>query len=180
MRSLPTNSLNIWKIPARIVIPDRRLKSLKDQSALCIPQCPKTTVSFPLLIMLPSIVPRIQQKVMEHQIVANSPKLTAMLGHPAGPFTVHFWAPTIKWAISLANVADMRRSPETISVAQQTAVTGTGLIWSRYSMVITPKNWNLFAVNVFMAGTGLVQFYRKFTYDPSTKTEETADRKSVV
>ncbi|KAF4320011.1 hypothetical protein BBO99_00005660 [Phytophthora kernoviae] len=119
--------------------------------------------------MLPSIVPRLQQKVMEQQIVANSPRLAAFLGHPAGPFTVHFWAPTIKWAISFANLADMRRSPETISVAQQTAVTATGLIWSRYSMVITPKNWNLFAVNVFMAGTGFVQFYRKFTYDPSQK-----------
>lgn len=33
---------------------------------------------------------------------------------------VHFWAPTIKWAISLANLADMRRSPENISLAQQT------------------------------------------------------------
>jgi hypothetical protein len=37
--------------------------------------------------MLPSIVPRIQQKVMEQQIVANSPKLMALLNHPAGPFT---------------------------------------------------------------------------------------------
>ncbi|KAL4177701.1 Mitochondrial pyruvate carrier 4 [Phytophthora ramorum] len=124
--------------------------------------------------MLPSIVPRIQQKVIEHQIVANSPKLAAMLNHPAGPFTVHFWAPTIKWAISIANVADMRRSPETISVAQQSAVTATGLIWSRYSLVITPKNWNLLAVNVFMAGTGLVQFYRKFTYDHSDKVQTLA------
>jgi hypothetical protein len=43
-------------------------------------------------------------------------------------------------------------------------VTATGVIWSRYSMVITPKNWNLFAVNVFMAGTGIVQLYRKFSY----------------
>jgi hypothetical protein len=33
---------------------------------------------------------------------------------------VHFWAPTIKWAISLANLADMRRPAENISVAQQT------------------------------------------------------------
>lgn len=40
----------------------------------------------------------------------------------------------------------------------------TGVIWSRYSLVITPKNWNLFAVNVFMAGTGLTQLYRKATY----------------
>ncbi|CEG44351.1 mitochondrial pyruvate carrier 2-like [Plasmopara halstedii] len=118
------------------------------------------------LKMLPSIVPRIQQKILEHQIVTNSPKLTSILSHPAGPFTVHFWAPTFKWAISIANIADMRRSPEHISVAQQAAVTATGLIWSRYSLVITPKNWNLFAVNVFMAGTGLTQFYRKFTYNP--------------
>lgn len=43
-------------------------------------------------------------------------------------------------------------------------MTATGVIWSRYSMVITPKNWNLFAVNVFMAGTGIVQLYRKFSY----------------
>jgi hypothetical protein len=54
------------------------------------------------------------------------------------------------------------------------AVTATGVIWSRYSMVITPKNWNLFAVNVFMAGTGLVQFYRKFQYDHSDKVQALA------
>jgi len=27
-------------------------------------------------------------------------------------------------------------------------------------MVITPVNWNLFSVNVFMAATGLYQLYR--------------------
>ncbi|GMF50988.1 unnamed protein product [Phytophthora fragariaefolia] len=73
--------------------------------------------------MLPSIVPRIQQKVLEHQIVANSPKLAA--------------------------------------------VAGGGLIWSRYSTVITPVNWNLLAVNFFMAGTGIVQLYRKFEHERS-------------
>jgi hypothetical protein len=32
--------------------------------------------------------------------------------------------------------------------------------------VITPKNWNLFSVNVFMAATGLIQLYRKVTAKP--------------
>jgi hypothetical protein len=45
------------------------------------------------------------------------------------------------------------------------AVAGGGLIWSRYSTVITPVNWNLLAVNFFMAGTGIVQLYRKFDHD---------------
>jgi mitochondrial pyruvate carrier 2 len=65
----------------------------------------------------------------------------------------------------------MKRSPETISTAQQVAVTATGVIWSRYALVVTPKNWNLFAVNVFMAGTGMVQLFRKFTYEPPSKEE---------
>ncbi|PHT64657.1 Mitochondrial pyruvate carrier 2 [Capsicum annuum] len=74
---------------------------------------------------------------------------------------VHFWAPTFKWGISIANIADFAKPPEKISYPQQIAVTATGLIWSRYSLVITPKNWNLFSVNVAMAGTGLYQLSRK-------------------
>jgi hypothetical protein len=31
-------------------------------------------------------------------------------------------------------------------------------------LIITPKNWNLFAVNVFMGATGIMQLYRKATY----------------
>lgn len=44
-----------------------------------------------------------------------------------------------------------------------TAVTATGIIWSRYSFVITPVNYNLFSVNAFMAVTGSYQLWRKFT-----------------
>lgn len=90
---------------------------------------------------------------------------------------VFFWAPTWKWGISVANIADITRPPETLSYPQQcgtprtrvremsvffpTAIAATGLIWSRYSMVITPVNYNLLAVNAFMAVTGLYQLYRK-------------------
>ncbi|KAB5533793.1 hypothetical protein DKX38_016879 [Salix brachista] len=88
-------------------------------------------------------------------------KLQALWNHPAGPKTIHFWAPTFKWGITIANVADFAKPPEKLSYPQQIAVTCTGVIWSRYSTVITPKNWNLFSVNVAMAATGIYQLSRK-------------------
>ncbi|WRX26708.1 Mitochondrial pyruvate carrier - like 4 [Theobroma cacao] len=166
-----------------------------------------------------------------------SSKLQALWNHPAGPKTIHFWAPTFKWGISIANVADFSKPPENLSYPQQVAVTCTGIIWSRYSTVITPihtlleeiekkkswgeikgdegclfahldhclntnlfssfytslhdsahniictveiwvafvsqsfldsklqKNWNLFSVNIVMAGTGLYQLARKIQHD---------------
>eukprot|EP00955_Chlamydomonas_euryale_P083137 363803-Chlamydomonas_euryale.AAC.3 len=34
----------------------------------------------------------------------------------------------------------------------RTAITATGVIWSRYSTQITPVNYNLLAVNAFIMG----------------------------
>ncbi|CAH8275731.1 unnamed protein product [Arabidopsis lyrata] len=98
-------------------------------------------------------------------------KLQAIWNHPAGPKTIHFWAPTFKWGISIANIADFAKPPEKLSYPQQIAVTCTGVIWSRYSMVINPKNWNLFSVNVAMAGTGIYQLARKIKHDFATEAE---------
>ena len=33
----------------------------------------------------------------------------AFWNHPAGPKTVFFWAPTFKWSLGLANLADYNR-----------------------------------------------------------------------
>ena len=99
------------------------------------------------------IVPKLQAKAC--QMFANKPWIVNKLMHPAGPFTIHFWAPTFKWAIVFANIADMAIPVENISIPQQCAVAGTGCIWARYSMVIIPKNWVLFTVNIWMAATGL-------------------------
>ncbi|XP_044495252.1 mitochondrial pyruvate carrier 4-like [Mangifera indica] len=98
-------------------------------------------------------------------------KLQALWNHPAGPKTIHFWAPTFKWGISIANVADFSKPPEKLSYPQQIAVACTGIIWSRYSTVITPKNWNLFSVNIAMAGTGLYQLSRKIKHDYFSEPE---------
>lgn len=44
------------------------------------------------------------------------------------------------------------------------------MIWSRYSFVITPVNYTLFSVNVFMALSGFAQLYRKAGYElPKTE-----------
>lgn len=37
--------------------------------------------------MFPSIVPRLQAKVLSSELVASNPKLVELLSHPAGPFT---------------------------------------------------------------------------------------------
>lgn len=42
------------------------------------------------------------------------------------------------------------------------ALSVTGLIWSRYATQITPVNYNLLSVNVFVAITGLYQLSRKY------------------
>lgn len=78
---------------------------------------------------------------------------------------VHFWAPTFKWGITIANIADLQRPADKVSYPQQLAVTATGVIWSRYSTQITPVNYNLLAVNFFMALSGSYQLARKLRHD---------------
>jgi len=92
--------------------------------------------------------------------------------HPAGPQTIFFWAPTFKWCLVAAGLADYARPPEKLSASQSGALTATGIIWSRYSMVVIPKNWNLFAVNFFLATTGAWQLLRIYNYQRSLKEAE--------
>ncbi|XP_076168618.1 mitochondrial pyruvate carrier 2 [Ptiloglossa arizonensis] len=84
--------------------------------------------------------------------------------HPAGPTTVFFWAPTMKWGLVIAGLADINRPPNTISLGQTASLMVTGAIWSRYSLVIVPKNYNLFSVNAFTCLTGTYNFIRGSLY----------------
>ncbi|XP_054714884.1 mitochondrial pyruvate carrier 2-like [Uloborus diversus] len=94
-------------------------------------------------------------------------KLQPLWNHAAGPKTVFFWAPGFKWALVIAGIGDMARPAEKLSPSQSTALAATGIIWSRYSMVIIPKNWSLFSVNIFVALTGLYQLSRIYKYRQS-------------
>jgi hypothetical protein len=93
--------------------------------------------------------------------------LQPFYNHPAGPKTIFFWAPTFKWGLVFAGLADMARPAEKLSAKQSAALAATGVIWSRYSMVIVPKNYNLFAVNFFLAITGIYQLTRIYQYQKS-------------
>ena len=91
-------------------------------------------------------------------------KFQQFLNHPAGPKTIHFWAPLGKWALVIAGLADINRPVEKISVQQSVALAATGLIWSRYSTQIIPKNWSLFTVNLFVGATGIYQLARIYNH----------------
>jgi hypothetical protein len=64
-----------------------------------------------------------------------------MWDSPIGFKTVHFWAPVMKWALVLAGISDFARPAEKLSLTQNGALTATGLIWTRWCFVITPKNY---------------------------------------
>ncbi|KAK2143919.1 hypothetical protein LSH36_800g01118, partial [Paralvinella palmiformis] len=87
-------------------------------------------------------------------------KMQPFWQHPAGPQTIFFWAPTFKWCLVIAGLADYARPANQLSLTQSVALTATGTVWARYSMVIIPKNWNLFAVNIFLGATGIWQLFR--------------------
>lgn len=50
-------------------------------------------------------------------------------------------APVMKWAIVLAGVSDFFRPPEKLSLTQNLALTATGSIWTRWCLIIKPKNY---------------------------------------
>ncbi|PIL33979.1 hypothetical protein GSI_03687 [Ganoderma sinense ZZ0214-1] len=95
---------------------------------------------------------------------AGASKFQAFMNHPAGPKTVFFWAPMMKWCLVAAGLKDLSRPADKLSVSQNLALAATGFIWVRYSFVITPVNVSLAAVNFFVGSTGLGQLARIWHY----------------
>jgi hypothetical protein len=92
-----------------------------------------------------------------------------MWNSPVGLKTVHFWAPVMKWALVLAGISDFARPAEKLSVTQNAALTSTGLIWTRWCLIIKPKNYLLAAVNFFLGMVGIVQLTRIGLWHQSQK-----------
>ncbi|CAO3589241.1 unnamed protein product [Absidia cylindrospora] len=111
---------------------------------------------------------------------ATQSTMQKFINSPAGPKTIHFWAPMMKWALVIAGISDLGRPAENLSLAQNTSLVATGLIWTRYSTVIIPKNWPLFAVNVFVAGTGLMQVGRIMNYRMSDEYKKKQEESAAV
>ncbi|CAL8301447.1 unnamed protein product [Gadus morhua 'NCC'] len=103
---------------------------------------------------------------VEHVLPA---RFRPFYNHPAGPKTVFFWAPMFKWGLVVAGAADFTRPAEKLSTSQSAVLMTTGVLWSRYSLVIVPRVWNLFAVNCFLGLAGATQLYRIWRYNSELK-----------
>ncbi|KAJ4298703.1 hypothetical protein N0V88_003735 [Collariella sp. IMI 366227] len=122
-----------------------------------------------------------------------------MWNSPVGLKTVHFWyirnswsgvdrllindrdtgPPVMKWALVLAGVSDFARPAEKLSLTQNAALTSTGLIWTRWCLIIKPKNYLLAAVNFFLGMVGIVQCTRIVMWQRSQKALEEAKPEEV-
>ncbi|KAK1833179.1 upf0041 domain protein [Podospora conica] len=109
-----------------------------------------------------------------------------MWDSPIGVKTVHFWAPVMKWGLVLAGVSDFARPASSLSLTQNGALTATGIIWTRWCLIIKPKNYLLAAVNFFLGLVGVVQVSRIMMWRSSQKEleaqakGEVADAKEAV
>jgi len=108
---------------------------------------------------------------------ASKSWVSRMWNSPVGLKTVHFWAPVMKWALVLAGVSDFYRPADKLSLTQNVALTATGAIWTRWCLIIKPKNYLLAAVNFFLGCVGVIQVSRILAYQRSLKGE-TATKES--
>lgn len=96
---------------------------------------------------------------------ANLGVVSTVAAADAGPFTVHFWAPMSKWMISGASFLELDRPTDKISLPQYMALTLTGFFFSRYSLLVTPVNYNLCGVNIALFGSSAWHLGRKINAD---------------
>ncbi|KAF2722196.1 UPF0041-domain-containing protein [Polychaeton citri CBS 116435] len=88
---------------------------------------------------------------------------------PVGPKTVHFWAPIMKWGVTLAGAADFARPASQLSITQSAALMATGAIWTRWCFVIKPRNIFLASVNFVLFCVSSIQVGRVLVYRSSQK-----------
>ncbi|CAK5265723.1 unnamed protein product [Mycena citricolor] len=81
-------------------------------------------------------------------------KFASFMNHPAGPKTVFFWAPMMKWCLVGAGLKDMGRPAEKLSLSQNLV---------NYSLAA------LFKVNFFVGLSGLTQVARIANYRYGSK-----------
>jgi len=91
--------------------------------------------------------------------------ITRLAANPAGPFYIHFWAPNFKWALSINNLLDYDRPTDKISMSMTSALTLTGVLFMRWSFVITPVNYSLFFVNAALCTSSGYHLVRKIKAD---------------
>ncbi|KAF5097223.1 hypothetical protein DV451_003921 [Geotrichum candidum] len=79
-------------------------------------------------------------------------KFARFMNSETGPKTIHFWRPV-----------------ESMSGTQQLALLATGVIWTRWCLIIKPKNYLLASVNFFLGTVAGYQVFRIYNYQREVK-----------
>ncbi|ODV90400.1 hypothetical protein CANCADRAFT_17684, partial [Tortispora caseinolytica NRRL Y-17796] len=111
---------------------------------------------------------------------AGSSAFRRFLNSETGPKTVHFWAPVLKWAVVIAGIADLKRPVESLSGTQQIALFATGAIWTRWCLIIKPRNVMLASVNFFLGAVAGGQLVRIAMYNHSIGLSASESVKAIL
>lgn len=76
----------------------------------------------------------------------------------------------------MASISDIARPADKLSIPQCASLACTGIIWSRYSLAIIPKNYSLFSVNLFVALINLGQLARAYKFQMDEKAKESSNK----
>jgi hypothetical protein len=74
--------------------------------------------------------------------------------------STHFWGPVSNFGIPVAAIVDLKKDPELISGPMTFSLIGYSLVFMRYAMAVTPKNYLLLGCHVTNETAQLVQGYR--------------------
>jgi len=111
--------------------------------------------------------------------VATS-RFAALWNSEVGPKTVHFWAPVMKWGLAVVTFSQFQLPPEQISAQSNFALMCTGILWTRWSLIIKPKNVLLASCNAFLGVSAATQLGRLYLYNKEQKKLGTADLPTKV
>ncbi|KAI5810210.1 UPF0041 domain-containing protein [Peziza echinospora] len=78
--------------------------------------------------------------------------------------STHFWGPASNFGIPVAAVLDTQKDPEIISGKMTAALCVYSLVFMRYSMAVTPKNYLLFGCHFVNEGAQLTQGWRYYQW----------------
>lgn len=86
-------------------------------------------------------------------------------------FTTHFWGPVSNFGIPVAAVMDLKKDPDYISGPMTGSLILYSLVFMRYSLAITPKNYLLFGCHFVNEAAQIGQGFRWLKHHYSEKEE---------
>lgn len=90
-------------------------------------------------------------------------------------FTTHFWGPVLNFGIPLAAILDLKKDPELISGPMTGSLIVYSMVFMRYSVAISPKNYLLFACHAVNETAQLAQGYRWLAHHYFSEKAEKKD-----